>query len=83
MNGKKTNQADLQCEEVVVDLDLLGDEFNADGGLVLVVELVDITVRTKPRNRSSINTETDYVLLAKKHANNKLNILRKVAIQRL
>jgi len=67
MNGKKTNQADLQCEEVVVDLDLLGDEFNADGGLVLVVELiVDITVRTKPRNRSSINTETDYVLLAKK-----------------
>ena len=76
MNGKKTNQADLQCEEVVVDLDLLGDEFNADGGLVLVVELVvDITVRTKPRNRSSINTETDYVLLAKKHANNKLNIL--------
>ena len=68
MNGKKTNQADLQCEEVVVDLDLLGDEFNADGGLVLVVELVvDITVRTKPRNRSSINTETDYVLLAKKN----------------
>ena len=69
MNGKKTNQADLQCEEVVVDLDLLGDEFNADGGLVLVVELVvDITVRTKPRNRSSLNTETDYyVLLAKKN----------------
>ena len=63
MNGKKTNQADLQCEEVVVDLDLLGDEFNADGGLVLVVELVDITVRTKPRNRSSINTETDYYVL--------------------
>jgi len=63
MNGKKTNQADLQCEEVVVDLDLLGDEINADGGLVLVV---DVPVRTKPRIRSSINTETDYVLLAKK-----------------
>ena len=84
MNGKKTNQADLQCEEVVVDLDLLGDEINADGGLVLVVELVvDVPVHTKPRIRFSINTETDYVLLAKKHANNKLNILRKVAIQRL
>ena len=64
MNGKKTNQADLQCEEVVVDLDLLGDEINADGGLVLVV---DVPVRTKPRIRSSINTETDYVLLAKKN----------------
>ena len=63
MNGKKTNQADLQCEEVVVDLGLLGDEINADGGLVLVV---DVPVRTKPRIRSSINTETDYVLLAKK-----------------
>ena len=76
MNGKKTNQADLQCEEVVVDLDLLGDEFNADGGLVLVVELVvDITVRTKPRNRSSINTETDYVLLAKKTCKIKFGVL--------
>ena len=76
MNGKKTNQADLQCEEVVVDLDLLGDEINADGGLVLVVELVvDVPVHTKPRIRFSINTETDYVLLAKqKHASNKLNI---------
>ena len=64
MNGKKTNQADLQCEEVVVDLDLLGDEINADGGLVLVVELlVDVPVRTKPRIRSSINTETDYYVL--------------------
>jgi len=60
MNGKKTNQADLQCEEVVVDLDLLGDEINADGGLVLVV---DVPVRTKPRIRSSINTETDYYVL--------------------
>ena len=68
MNGKKTNQADLQCEEVVVDLDLLGDEINADGGLVLVVELVvDVPVHTKPRIRFSINTETDYVLLAKKN----------------
>ena len=67
MNGKKTKQADLQCEEAVVDLDLLGDEINADGGLVLVVELVvDVPVHTKPRIRFSINTETDYVLLAKK-----------------
>jgi hypothetical protein len=29
---------DLQCEEAVVDLDLLGEEIGADGGLVLVAE---------------------------------------------
>jgi hypothetical protein len=34
---------DLQCEEAVVDLDLLGEEIGADGGLVLIAEpLVDV-----------------------------------------
>jgi hypothetical protein len=43
----------VQCEEAVIDLDRLGDEIRADGGLVLVAELiVDATARTKPRNRS-------------------------------
>jgi hypothetical protein len=32
-------EADLQGEEAVVDLDLLGEEIGADGGLVLVAEL--------------------------------------------
>ena len=64
-NCKKTKQADLQCEEAVVDLDLLGDKIRTDGGLVAEL-VVDVPVRTKPRIRSSINTETDYVLLAKK-----------------
>jgi len=60
-------EADLQCEDAVVDLDLLGEEIRADGGLVPVAELiVDIPARTKPRNRSPISTETYYVLLAKK-----------------
>ena len=53
-----TNHAGLQCEEAVVDLDLLGDEIRADGGLLLDAELVvDVTARTKPRNRSPISTE--------------------------
>jgi len=53
-----TNHAGLQCEEAVVDLDLLGDEIRADGGLLLHAELVvDVTARTKPRNRSPISTE--------------------------
>jgi len=57
-NCKKTKQADLQCEEAVVDLDLLGEEIRADGGLLLHAELVvDVTARTKPRNRSPISTE--------------------------
>jgi hypothetical protein len=47
-----SKQADLQCEEAVVDLDLLGEEIRADGGLVLVVEpVVDVPARaqeTKP-----------------------------------
>ena len=67
MNGKKTKQADLQCEEAVVDLDLLGEEIRADGGLVLVAELVvDVPARNKPRNRSPISNDTYYVLLATK-----------------
>ncbi|XP_066320776.1 methionine aminopeptidase 1A-like [Miscanthus floridulus] len=52
-----TNHAGLQCEEVVVDLDLLGDEIRADGGLLLDAELVDVTAHTKPRNRSPISTK--------------------------
>ena len=53
-----TNHAGLQCKEAVVDLDLLGDEIHADGGLLLHAELVvDVTARTKPRNRSPISTE--------------------------
>jgi hypothetical protein len=52
-----TNHAGLQCEEAVVDLGLLGDEIRADGGLLLDTELVvDVTARTKPRNRSPIST---------------------------
>ena len=62
MNGKKTKQADLQCEEAVVDLDLLGEEIRADGGLVLVTELaVDVPARTKPRNRSPMNHRNNEV----------------------
>jgi len=53
-----TNHAGLQCEKAVVDQDLLGDEIRADGGLLLHAELVvDVTARTKPRNRSPISTE--------------------------
>jgi len=52
-----TNHAGLQCEEAVVDLDLLGDEIRADGGLLLDAELVDVTAHTKPRNRSPISTK--------------------------
>jgi len=56
MNGKKTKQADMQCEEAVVDLDLLGDKIQTDGGLVPEL-VVDVTAHTKPRNRSPISTE--------------------------
>ena len=53
-----TNHAGLQCEEAVIDLDLLGDKIYADGGLLLDAELVvDVTARTKPTNRSPISTE--------------------------
>jgi len=46
---------------------LLGEEIRADGGVVLVAELVvDVPARNKPRNRSPISNETYYVLLAKK-----------------
>ena len=54
----------MQCEDTVVDLDLLGEEVRADGGLVLVV---DVPTHNKPRNRSPIRNETYYVLLAKKN----------------
>ena len=65
MNGKKTKQADMQCEEAVVDLDLLGEEIRADGGLVLVAELVvDVPARAqKPNreNRSPMNQRSNEV----------------------
>ncbi|CAD6236533.1 unnamed protein product [Miscanthus lutarioriparius] len=57
-NWAYTATGGLQCKEAVVDLDLLGDEIRADGGLLLDAELVDVTARTKPRIRSSlISTE--------------------------
>ena len=36
----KGKQGDLQCEEAVVDLDLLGEEIGADRSLVLIAELL-------------------------------------------
>ena len=48
----KGKQGDLQCEEAVVDLDLLGEEIGADGGLVLVAELVvDVPARASTGTR--------------------------------
>jgi hypothetical protein len=48
----KGKQGDLQCEEAVVDLDLLGEEIGANGGLVLVAELpVDVPARASRGTR--------------------------------
>jgi len=48
LNARERKEADLQCEEAVVDLDLLGEEIGANGGLVLVAELpVDVLVHQR------------------------------------
>ena len=52
LNARERKEADLQCEEAVVDLDLLGEEIGADGGLVLVAELVvDVPARASTGTR--------------------------------
>jgi hypothetical protein len=62
-------EADLQGEEAVVDLDLLGEEIGADGGLVLVAELfvhVPAPRRGEGERNQSISPPIERIVASKK-----------------